>query len=120
MDNFWKEVGRGFVLLVVVPIASIISFITVIGAPLGFMALLSYIVLFIASLFVTVLVFAKLVMKYVFKKANYELNWWVVILSTLILAIISILPIVGFIFTFILFLSAFGALTGHVYKKLKE
>lgn len=120
MDNFWKEVGRGFVLLVVVPIASIISFITVIGAPLGFMALLSYIVLFIASLFVTVLVFAKIVMKYVFKKTNHELNWWIVILSTLVLAIISILPIVGFIFTFILFLSAFGALTSHVYKKLKE
>ncbi|MFA5095342.1 MAG: hypothetical protein WC447_01615 [Candidatus Paceibacterota bacterium] len=120
MTNFWRETGRGFILLVVVPIASILSFITILGAPLGFIAMLLYVALIIASIFITVLVFAKLVVKYIFRRASYELNWWVIVLSALVLAVISIIPVIGFIFTFILFLSAFGSLTNYVYKKLKE
>jgi hypothetical protein len=119
MENFWKEAGRGFILLVVVPVAVILSFITIIGAPLGFMAILFYIILMIASMFVTVFTFAKLAMK-VLKKSDHELNWWIIALSALALAIISFIPIVGGIFIFILFLATFGSLTNQVYKKLRE
>ena len=63
--------------------------------------------------------FAKLALKYVFKKENYELNWWVVILAILVLGLINLIPVVGWIFTFVIFLAALGAWSNYVYARVK-
>ncbi len=119
VSNFWKEAGRGFIILIVTPIAGIISFATLIGLPLGLLALFLYAALIMASVIVSPLVFARLCLKYVFKKDGYETNWWIVILSVLVLGVISLIPIVGWIFSFILFLASMGSLSGYLYGKLK-
>ncbi len=118
-SKFWKEAGRGFVILVVMPIAIIVCFVSIVGIPLGFIAGLLYTAFCIASAIISVLLFAQIVMKYVFKKADYKLNWWIVILSVIIFGAISIIPVVGWLFGFIIFLSAFGSTTNYVYQKLR-
>lgn len=119
-SRFWKEALRGFVVLVVVPVAAILCFITVIGVPIGFILLLLYMAAILLSAIMSILVFGQLAAKHVFKKQNYQLNWWVVILAALALGLISLIPFVGWIFTFIIFLSAFGSTTNFIYKKLKS
>ena len=116
--GFWKEAGRGFILLVVAPVAIIVSFITVIGVPLGFIALLLYAAfLLIASVVFTPLLFGRLAAQYVFKKERYELSWWAIVLAVLVLSILKFIPIVGWLFCFIIFLASFGSFANYVYRK---
>jgi hypothetical protein len=117
-SNFWKEAGRGFVILFIMPIAIIISFITIIGITLGMIALFIYLALITIAAVIAVLLFAQLALKYVFKKENYELNWWVVILAVLALGLITLIPIAGWLFIFIIFLSALGSFANYVYARL--
>jgi len=119
-SNFWKEAGRGFVLFIVAPVAIIISFVTIIGITLGLVALFVYLALVTMAAVIAVLLFAQLTLKYIFKKENYELNWWVVILAVLALGLISLIPFVGCLFVFIIVLAALGSFANYIFKKLKE
>ena len=119
-SNFWKETGRGFIILFIAPVAIIISFATIIGITLGLIALFVYLAFVFVAAVIAGLLFAQLALKYVFKKENYELNWWVVILAILALAVITCIPFVGPIFTLVLVFAALGSSASYVYKKLKE
>lgn len=120
ISNFWKNAGKGFILLVVVPVAIILSFITVVGSIFGVIATLIYIVLLIMSSVIANLLFAKLCMKYIFKKEDYKLNWWIIILAVLVFGLISLIPFIGWLFKFIIFLAAFSGLANYVLNKLKN
>jgi cytoskeletal protein CcmA (bactofilin family) len=117
--GFWKEALRGFIILIVLPIAVILSFISVIGSFLGFIAAPFYGALLIASSVISVLLFAKLLLKHLFKKDNYELNWWVVAVAVLVLGLVALIPFVGWIFVLIIFISALGSTADFVWKKLR-
>ncbi len=120
VTSFWKEVLRGFVVMVVVPVAVILSFFTVVGAFIGIIAVLFYAMLLFVGAVVSVLVFAKLALKYLFKKPDYKLNWWIILCSVIVLALIGMVPFAGWIFTFVIFLSAFGSTTNYIYNKIKS
>ena len=120
VSNFWKEVGKGFVILVITPVAIIISCATIIGITLGIITLFAYMAFVFAAAVISVLLFAQLALKYVFKKEGYELNWWIVILSVVALGMINFIPIIGWIFTLIVFLAALGSSASYIYRKLKE
>ena len=119
LDYFWKEALRGFIVLVVVPAAVILSFITVIGAFLGIIVGIFYAAFIVIASVISVLLFAKLVMKYIFKKGDYQLNWWIVALATLVLGLIAIIPFVGWIFVFFIFISALGSTSDFIYHKIR-
>lgn len=120
VSGFWKEALKGFAILFIVPIAIMFCFMSGIGALLGVIIALFYAALIIVSSVTAVLLFAQLAVKYIFKKENHELNWWIIALSVLTLAIISAIPFLGWTASFIIFLSAFGSTTNYVYKKIKE
>ncbi len=118
-SDFWREAGRGFVIMAVLSVFAVVCFISLIGAPLGILAIFLCGVVFLSSIFLSPLVFARLCMKHIFKKADYEMNWWMVILSVLVLALIALIPIAGWIFTVLLFLASYGTLATYLYGKLK-
>lgn len=119
MSNFWGNTGKGFIFFVVVPAAVILSFMTIIGAALGAIAAVTYVLFLIISSIMAILLFAQLCRKYIFKKEKYELNWWVVILSALVFGIIAAIPFVGWIFNFVIFLSVFGSVSKYIINKIK-
>lgn len=119
LRNFWRNTGKGFAMLILVPVAVILSFITVIGLIPGFVVLFFYISLVILSSIIALLLFTRLAMKYIFKKEDYRLNWWIVIISAIVMGIISIIPFVGPLFNFFIFLAAFGSTTNYILSKLK-
>lgn len=120
ISKFWNNTGKGFIWLIVVPAAIILSFITIIGSVLGVVAGLIYAVSIIISSVIANLLFARLCTKYIFKKDKYELNWWIVILGTLVFGLISLIPFIGWLFKFIIFLATFGSLSAHAFNKFKD
>lgn len=118
--SFWKEALRGFIILVVLPIAVVLSFITVIGTFLGLIAMFFYIAFIAMASVFCILLFAKLCLKFLFKKPDYELNWWVVIISAFVFGIICMIPFVGWIIGFIIFLASLGSVSAFVYNKIRS
>jgi len=119
VPNFWKEALRGFIILILLPVAIILSFATIIGTFLGLITLFFYIALCILASVFSVLIFAGLALKHLFKKENYEVNWWILVISALVFGLVSFIPFVGWIFAFIIFLSSLGSVSTVLYNKIR-
>lgn len=120
LSKFWNNAGKGFVWLIIIPIAIILSFVTIIGSVLGVFAGLIYAVFIILSSIIANLLFVRLCMKYIFKKEEYELNWWIIILGVFVFGIIMLIPFIGWLFKFIVFLATFGSLSAYIVNKFKD
>lgn len=113
-----RELIRGFVLFFIIPIAVIICSITLIGLPLAAIGGFFFASLTVFTVAVSGLLVAALITRFIFKKKEAELNWWIILLGILVLAIIKLIPLVGWIIGFLIYLTAFGILTNKIYKKL--
>lgn len=120
LDNFGKEVLRGFIILVVLPIAAIISFITVIGALLGGAGVLIYILMAVFGSILAGIVLGSLIFRLILKKPNFVADWRSVVTGVVILRIIHVIPYVGWIIWFIFFLASFGVLFNYLYRHFKK
>ncbi len=103
-SGFWKELLRGFLILVATPIAAIIALVTVIGALPGVVGLLLYGALLIASAPVAGIVVASLL-----RKLKTDLRWYHILLGVLVFEIVKLIPFVGWIASFIVYLLSLGA-----------
>ncbi|MFA5431805.1 MAG: polymer-forming cytoskeletal protein [Candidatus Paceibacterota bacterium] len=120
VSNFWRNTGKGFILFVIAPVVIIISLVTVIGAIFGVVVGLIYALLLIISSVIANLIFAQLCMKYIFKKEDYNLNWWIIILFSLIFEMIFFVPFIGWLFKLAVFFTAFGSLASYVFNKARD
>ena len=59
-------------------------------------------------------------MKYIFKKEEYELNWWIIVLGVFVFGLIMLIPFIGWLFKFIVFLATFGSLSAYIVSKFKD
>jgi len=115
--SFWKEALRGFVLLVVTPVAAIFFFVTIVGVPLGGLMLLLYFAsLTIAYLF-SALILGSMLYKLVWRKSEYEANWKTALLGSAVITIVGIIPFIGGFVKFIFLLVALGALVKFEYER---
>lgn len=102
----WENLGIGFVYLIIVPIAAIILMVTIIGMPIGFLALGLYAVtLGIAKLLVPILA-GVLIFKWLGKEKIYRLDWVTVLVGVIITFLIGLIPVIGWLALFVLFLFA--------------
>lgn len=120
LDNFGKETLRGFVILVVLPIAVVISLATVIGVLLGVAGILLYLLMAIfASIFASIIL-GTIIFRKLLKKPDFGVDWKSIVTGVLAMKIIGIIPFVGWIFCFVFFLTAFGVLFNYLYKHFKK
>lgn len=120
LGNFGKETLRGFIILVVLPIAVIISFVTVIGALLGGAGLLLYILMGLFGSIFAPIVLGTLIFRKLLKKPEFGVDWRSVVVGVAVLRIIQVIPYVGWIFWFIFFLAAFGTLFNYLYRNFRK
>jgi len=120
ISNFGKELLRGFIVLVVLPIAIIISFITVFGSMLGGAALLLYITMAIFGTIISPIILGALLSKYIFKQESFQGDWKSAIIGSIVLAALCFIPYAGGIICFVFFLVAFGTLFNFLYKHFRE
>jgi cytoskeletal protein CcmA (bactofilin family) len=118
-SNFWKELLRGFVLFFIIPIASLIAIVTIIGVIPALIALAIYVLMLILGAVFAGLLSAGFIAKWFFKKADYSLEWYTIVLGIAALAIVKMIPFVGWIAGAAVFLAALGTLYGGLYVKFE-
>ena len=95
LENTIMSIGMGIVFLIVVPIVSVLVMITVIGIPLGLIALLLYgIALFSAQVFVG-MTLGRLILSFVADGKRRMIQFLGLLLGLLILFGVSFIPYVG-------------------------
>jgi len=119
-NKFWLEVGRGLVLVIVLPIIAIILCATLIGSMLGLVLGLSFVLLlFLAAVYSGVL-FGAWLWKHVFRKAGDTAYGAQAIIGTLLLGLLSLIPFIGGILFAIFYLLAVGVIANHVWSMFKK
>ncbi len=109
-ESFWLAVARGFVVLVVVPIVAGILLATLVGGFLGFLLLTLYgLALLIAAIYSNIVAGA-LLMGYFKKEQEYALVWWHALVGVVLLAVLALIPIIGWAVCLVFFLGALGSL----------
>ena len=118
--NPLKELGRGVVTLIVLPVLSIILLVTVIGIPLGILGLLSFIMLCIYGAIITPIFLGTLVYKWIFRKSDYIINWKTILLGTVVYLILGLIPFIGWIAMSIAVAITLGAALNIKWQVVKE
>lgn len=118
--NFWKELLTGFVILIVLPIVMIAVAITVIGIPFSLIALLSYILVLILAHALAGIMFGAWLWKIFTKSKEYQLNWKIIVLGIVTLNLISLVPYIGCIIGWILYIFACGILWHFGYRRITK
>ncbi|MFA5172846.1 MAG: hypothetical protein WC435_00380 [Candidatus Paceibacterota bacterium] len=117
-QNPLRLIGKGFVALIVIPAAFILLFITVLGIPLGLLALLSYVLLLFISCIYTNIIFGAWISQLVYKSSTAVVTWKNIIIGSILLAVIVIIPFIGWIIGFLIFLLSLGTIADLIQKKL--
>ena len=105
-------------MLIVLPAAALLCFITVIGIPIGLMGLLAYLLLFVFSSVYAVVVIGGLLQKALLKKPSPEASWKTALLGVTVYTVAGPIPFVGWLFKFAFFLAALGAISRIAYEKI--
>ena len=110
------EFLRGFIVLVVVPVAVFLLIISVLGFAVGVVGIIGYIFLITLSKIYAGIVLGSLLSKWIVKKVLA--NWQWAIVGITLLQIIGLIPILGGIVTFTLFIVALGAVSKITYERI--
>lgn len=112
-----RSLFHGFLFFVLVPIGILLLMITIIGIPIGIIALIAYIILAALATAICAVSIAHLISK------RASLNWkmWQHSLFALgvfiVLKLVSLVPVVGWLFMFVVACIFFGALMDTLWKK---
>jgi hypothetical protein len=118
--NPLKELGRGIVTFIVLPILSIILLVTIIGIPLGILGLLSFIILCIFATIITPIFLGALVYKWISRKSDYVVNWKTILLGVVVYSLLGFIPFLGWLAVCISFMITLGAVLNIKWQMLKE
>lgn len=109
---------KGFVVLVTIPVAIVLLFITLFGAPIALMALLSYILLICVAGIYSGIITGAWLSKKVYKSGEMKITWKNIISGVVVLALIKVIPFIGWIIGFGVFLLALGSIFDILHKKV--
>jgi len=105
-----KSLGFGLLFLIVVPIAAVIAFVTVIGVPVGLLLVFSYITLIL----LTTVTISGVAANWINNRYNKKWNFWRLAFAAfgifILLKLVSLTPVVGWLIMFLLACIAFGAI----------
>ena len=110
LQNFISKIGAGFVILIVVPAAAVLLFMTVLGIPIAALLMFSYLFsVILSSLFGAVALGAWISKKF-FKSPVYRADAKAAVLGALVYWISAFIPVLGWMVRFAFFLAALGAM----------
>lgn len=119
LDRFARELLTGFIVLVTIPALVLILFITGVGALLGIIGAFLYVSFIMLSGVLGAVVFSGLLRRYAFKKA-FAVTWSLILLGVFVYQVFGLIPVLGWIFKFVFFLSALGSLSHLIYLRLTD
>ena len=106
----WKSIGLGLLFLVVVPVAIVIALVTVVGIPAAIIAGLLYaIIIYVSRIYISVWIGRKAIGA--LKKRQITTVFWPLVVGVIIIALIGLIPFIGWIFRLFCLLISLGALS---------
>jgi len=110
--NFTAKMGwsllYGLLILIVMPILSVILMVTIVGLPLGIIALVMYFILLYVAKIVAALSIGSAILGRKDQKLSAQI--WAALLGLLIVEVVCLIPIVGGLLGFVLMLGGMGAI----------
>jgi cytoskeletal protein CcmA (bactofilin family) len=118
IGSFGKEALRGFAVLVVIPCAIIVLFITLIGFFPGMLGVLAYIALVLFAKIGVPFVLGPLLRRLVKRDGKNVLNWKTALAGVLGSYLLLFIPFVGWIASFAFFLASLGTWSAMLYERV--
>lgn len=115
-----QEMGRGLVVFIVLPIASLILFATVLGIPLGVVGLLLYALLLVLTSLVAPIVTGALSFAKATSRTDYIIDWKIILLGTALYVLVGYIPFIGWALKLALMLVSLGALAWILWDSSRE
>lgn len=110
----------GFLFLIVTPIIIALLAITVIGIPLALITLVLYLILLYLGNLTATIIAGTWLIRWVTRNQNYQPNGLAVLTGVIALALIGLIPIIGWLIVFIVFLLSLGALIRYDWQLLGQ
>jgi cytoskeletal protein CcmA (bactofilin family) len=114
VNRFGRELLIGFLVFVAIPALVLLLLITVLGSLLGLVTTFLYIAFLLLSSVFGALIFTRFISTSVFKKGE-ALSWPLILAGVVTYQVIGLIPFLGWLFKFVFFLAALGALSHRLY-----
>jgi cytoskeletal protein CcmA (bactofilin family) len=108
LDDFGRQLGWGFVWLVVAPVAGIILLCTLFGIPVACFVFAVYALVIMIAKIIAGVVLGVWLMKLIDKKRGWLVDWKAILLGVAAMCLLMLIPVIGWVACFIFFLAAFG------------
>ena len=117
--NPWAKLGIGFLALVVAPLAMIALAITIFGLGImGYLAMVYFVLITLAGT-VSAIFAGSYAWKLVRKEQDYVIDWKTAAIGVALVAVAKLIPIIGWLAAFVLFLVVFGTLVTMSFEFVK-
>jgi len=120
LTSFWKSLGVGLLSLIVIPIATIILLITLVGIWLGIIVGIMYALSILLAVSFASITFGSWALGVIRKNKDYVVNWKVVVGGVIVMGIVGLIPVIGRLFFFIFMLISFGSIYRLAYISRKS
>lgn len=114
-----ENIGMGFAYLVLIPIAALIIFFTLIGIPISLLGIGIYAVTLGLAKVLVPLLLGSLIFRWLGKEKVYRLDWLSALVGIVASIILGMIPIIGSLALFILFLIALSQFAQGGFNLLK-
>lgn len=117
-NNPGKSFLNGFLYFILIPIVSIICFITVIGIPIGFLLVALYVFSFVFAKVITLVVLSELIIqKWQNRISRPWQKWGIFVLLAIILTLVSGIDFIATVFVFGAIITKIGnSYSKHIYE----
>lgn len=119
LPNYWVRVLRGFLITILLPVASLLLFLSVVGIPIALVLAALFLALMLISFACAGILLGALLEQFFFKRSAFPLSYRPVLLGIICLSAISVIPFIGPIIYGILSLAAAGSLGTVFFRKLR-
>ncbi len=119
-NHFWSNAGIGLLALIIGPIASIILMVTFVGLYAGLVLLVAWGLALIIAMLGGMVFAGAVITKALSKKTELVLDWQAIVIGVVVVSILAIIPVIGWMFNFVLFVAFFGAIVRSVYHHIKN
>jgi len=112
-----KELLRGFVVLIVVPVGIVLALTTLLGGMIAMLVGFAYIFFVTLAVAYAGVVFGAWMQKLFEKEEPLKVSWKNALAGVLVLTVIVFVPFIGFFVGLFFFLATFGSVTHLAYEK---
>ncbi|MFA5954655.1 MAG: hypothetical protein WC817_03920 [Patescibacteria group bacterium] len=114
------ELGRGAVVMIVLPIVSVFLLITVVGIPFGVLGIIGFVAGLIFSSFLAPILLGSFLFKLITKQTTVDVSWKTLLLGVAVYFCLGFVPLLGWLVQFGLLLMAIGAVTKVKVESIRE